>query len=294
MGAVGTVFQIQRFSVDDGPGIRTTVFLKGCPLRCVWCHNPESFSRNPQLRWYEAKCTLCGRCARVCPQGVHEISSRGHLVHREQCLSCGKCVKVCAADALELLGYRTTAQDVMKEVLRDRPYYEASGGGLTVSGGEPTCQPEFLLELLRLAKAENLHTCVETCGMASWEVLESLLPVTDLFLFDYKATGEENHIRFTGASNRPILANLEKLSEAGARIVLRCPVIPGFNDTEEHFAAIRRLVRETKGITEAEVMPYHNIGAGKWKEIGLDYTLQELAPASDEQRSRWQDKVKGD
>lgn len=291
MSRLGTVFQIQRFSVDDGPGIRTTVFLKGCPLRCVWCHNPESFSHLPQLRWHEEKCTLCGRCVQACPQGVHVMGGGVHLLQRELCTACGRCAQLCPADALELLGKPMTAKEVMREVVRDRPYYDESGGGLTVSGGEPTFQPEFLLELLELAKREGLHTCLETSGFASWELLRQLVPLVDLFLFDYKATGEELHKKYTGVPQAPILENLDRLSREGASILLRCPIIPGYNDTEEHFAAIRRLKRETKGVVGAEVMPYHNIGAGKWKEIGLSYTLEGLDSATGDDRARWQKKV---
>lgn len=292
MGIAGTIFQVQRFSVDDGPGIRTTVFLKGCPLRCIWCHNPESFSPLPQLRWREDKCVRCGRCALACPEGLHEPEQGGRLLHGERCLHCGKCAAACPTGALELLGYRAEAEDIIGEAVRDRPYYEQSGGGLTISGGEPTCQPEFLLELLRLAKQEGLHTCVETCGFAPWRIFQQLLPLTDLFLFDYKATGEENYRKFTGVSGQLILENLDRLSKAGASILLRCPIIPGYNDSEEHFACIRQIVREKKGVLGAEVMPYHNMGAVKWKDLGLPYTLGEMPSASDAERTKWQNMVK--
>lgn len=291
MRQLGTIFQIQRFSVDDGPGIRTTVFLKGCPLRCIWCHNPESFSRFPQLRWHQEKCTLCGRCAQACTHGVHVFQEGRHILQRDFCVSCGECARSCPADALEVLGTQMSAGEVMREVVRDRPYYDQSGGGLTVSGGEPTFQPDFLLELLRLAKEEHLHTCVETCGFASWNFLREIVPLVDLFLFDYKATGEEIHKQFTGVSQVPILDNLNRLSREGASILLRCPIIPGYNDTQEHFAAIRRLKQQTKGVVGAEVMPYHNIGAGKWTELGLSYTLAGMDSAAEADRLHWQNMI---
>lgn len=288
MEITGTVFQIQRFSLDDGPGIRTTVFLKGCPLRCRWCHNPEAFSPRPQLSWHSEQCTQCGACAAVCPQGVHVLADGVHTVRYERCTGCGRCAAGCPAQALEVVGFSAAAQAVIREAARDKAYYEHSGGGVTFSGGEPTGQPEFLQELLILAKKEGLHVCLDTCGQAPWALYEALLPRVDLFLYDYKAADPAVHRQYTGVDNTLILENLRRLSAAGARILLRCPIIPGINDNEAHFAAIRRLKDELPGIVGAQVMPYHNIGAGKWRALGLSYTLADLPCAGEEDRARWQ------
>lgn len=287
----GTVLQVQRFSLDDGPGIRTTVFLKGCPLRCIWCHNPESWKAEPQLRWRKEACVTCGRCVAVCPTGVHEIIDGEHSIHFERCVHCGRCVSACLVNALEIAGRLVTPDEVMKEVLRDCRYYESSGGGMTVSGGEPTMQPEFLKALLSHARRSGIHVCLDTCGQAPWSLYEEILKMVDLFLFDYKVTETGQHFRYTGVSGEQILSNLRRLSHAGANIWLRCPIIPGINDTPEHFAAIRKLRNELPGIEKAQVMPYHNIGKAKWDEIGRWYELKELASVTSEQAALWQSEI---
>ncbi|MDX2185503.1 MAG: glycyl-radical enzyme activating protein [Opitutaceae bacterium] len=263
----GYVFDVQRSSLHDGPGVRTTVFLKGCPLRCVWCHNPESQSPRPELSFDSTKCLSCGACASACDRGAHTLSAGGHAISREACSAEGKCVDACAAGALKLYGAWRSTDSLLEEVEKDRCYYTLSGGGLTLSGGEPTAQPEFALALLRGARQRNIHTALETCGIAAWPTLERFLEVTDLFLFDYKATGSELHRRLTGTASEPILANLKRLLTAGANVLLRCPLIPGVNTTDAHFDAIRDLKASAPGL-EVEIIPYHTTGENKYDRLG--------------------------
>lgn len=269
MNTKAIVFDIQKFSIHDGPGIRTTVFLKGCPLRCVWCHNPESWRPEPELLFTAARCTGCRRCAEVCPAGVHAFTADGrHELDRAACVRCGKCVEQCPAEALELCGRSLTVEEVMAEVRKDRVFYENSGGGMTLSGGEPMMRPEFTFALLNAAKKEGIRTALESCGFAPQEEFERILPVTDLFLFDIKTMDEAKHLRLTGRDNRLILSNLEFLSGAGAEIVLRCPLVPGLNDTPGELARIGELAERLPAVREVQVEPYHPLGVSKSERLG--------------------------
>ncbi|MCQ2433059.1 MAG: glycyl-radical enzyme activating protein, partial [Clostridia bacterium] len=267
----GTVFNIQRFSVDDGPGIRTTVFFKGCPLSCLWCHNPESAEARTEYFYHPEKCILCGGCMAVCQKGCHSFreDEKGahHIFDRSSCVRCGACAGACPTKAIASVGKMMEAKDVIKEVLSDKIFYESSGGGMTISGGEPLAQPLFAFEVLRLAKAEGLHTAIETSGYASRETLDKILPYTDLFLFDYKARPED-YPRLTGVSADRILENLHYLSERGAHIVLRCPIIPDCNDTAEHYDGIASLGAKIAGIEEITLEPYHPLGISKSEQLG--------------------------
>lgn len=285
---MGIVFDIQRCCCDDGPGVRTTVFLKGCQLRCAWCHNPESFRKEPQLRYLAHKCAECGACGQVCPAGVHSFGDSGHHVDFSRCTGCGACTQVCPAGALELLGYETTAQAVMQTVLRDRAYYDASGGGLTVSGGEPTMQPEFLLELLSLAKDYGIHTCLETNGYIPQPLVQKLLGKVDLFLLDYKLTDRHALKSYTLAAGDLWDACLQTLQAHNVPVILRLPIIPGINDSEAHFRSAAALAREYPCIRDVQVMPYHAIGAAKWEQLGYSYSLSQLPSATPEQKAAWQ------
>ncbi|MGE4490533.1 MAG: glycyl-radical enzyme activating protein, partial [Kiritimatiellales bacterium] len=181
----GFIFNVQRFSLHDGPGIRTTVFFKGCPLHCLWCHNPESIDFDMEIGWEPRRCVLCGACIEACPAKCHHVDEKGlHVFDRQTCTQCGRCAKVCMSQALTVVGHRRTANDILNEVLKDRRYYQRSGGGITLSGGEPSAQSVFAMELLKLAKNENLHTCVETCGQTSFRILQDMASFTDLFLYD--------------------------------------------------------------------------------------------------------------
>ena len=283
---MGIIFSIQRFSVNDGPGIRTTVFMKGCPLRCAWCHNPESTVRAPEIMFNGEKCVLCGRCVPGCERGCHTVTEDAHLLNRADCIGCGACVPV-GCEALELCGRERSVEDVLAEVLADRVYYEQSGGGMTVSGGEPTADIDFTEALLRAAKDADLHTAVETCGYTTEENLRRLLPVTDLFLFDYKETDPEKHREFTGVDNARILENLRFLSEAGAKIILRCPLIPGYNARPEHLRGIAAIAEELPGILHVELEPYHALGSGKAEQVGRQYRAADVPDPTKEEKEAW-------
>ena len=265
----GQVFDIQRFSIHDGPGIRTTVFLKGCPLACVWCHNPEAISPKPGVSFAAGKCIACGECARLCPHGAHAVDGSTHLYDRDRCEACGRCLPLCDTHALEPVGRTMTVEEVMRQVLADKVFYTRSGGGFTVSGGEPLAQPEFTAALLEAARAEGIHRAVETSGFASWPRLEALIPLSDLFLFDWKESDPQRHARFTGQSNDVIMRNLRRLDAAGARIQLQCPIVPGFNDRDDHREGIRALARSLPGLTGVQLLPYHPLGKGKLARFGL-------------------------
>lgn len=283
----GTVFNIQKCSVNDGPGIRTTVFLKGCPLNCLWCHNPESKKSEPQVMLFPSKCVGCGECVKTCPEGLHSFGPDGtHNIRRSQCLSCGTCTANCVG-ALEMCGKQMTTKEVLEQVLADKVFYEHSGGGMTLSGGEPLFQPAFTLELLKKAKEQGLHTCIETCGFAPWHVIEAVKPYVDLFLWDVKETDSTYHRKFTGVPNEPILENLRKLDAAGAKIVLRCPIIPGCNDRPELLQAIGQLAESLHGVQRIDVSPYHPLGKSKSEALDIDYALGELSFTEEETVQSW-------
>lgn len=275
----GMIFDIERCSMYDGPGIRTTVFLKGCPLSCKWCHNPESQRPLPELAFYSEKCVRCGKCAKICPD-VHKLSARTHKVHYQNCKSCGRCVKVCPVHALKLIGKTYQIKEVMDILKKDIPYFRTAGGGLTVSGGEPFSQYIFLKELLQYAKAEDIHTCIETSGFTTREKIDGVLPYTDLFLFDYKVTSPELHKQFTGVDNRIILENFRYLYSRGQAIILRCPIIPGYNDTEDHFRGICDMEKQYPDLAGIEIMPYHSLGKEKAAAVNKPYEV--TAPTADD------------
>ena len=283
----GTIFDIQRASLHDGPGIRTAVFLKGCALRCAWCHNPESQSKMKEISFRPDSCALCGECVKTCQHGAHQIVETVHIYDRSLCEKCGDCVETCLYEALKLAGQEQTVEEVMAVVLRDRPFYEQSGGGLTITGGEPMFQPEFTLELLKAAKAEGLHTCLDTCGWASQRVYELVLPFVDIVLFDYKATDPETHKALTGVSNELILSNLDFLLKQGTTLRLRCPLIPGINDSPEHLEGIAALHRRYPGLEGIDLMAYHNVGNAKYERYGLENPLPKAKTTEDSTKLAW-------
>ena len=287
---MGTIFNIQKFSINDGPGIRTTVFMKGCPLDCLWCHNPESKSRKSELFFDSRKCVGCRSCE-VCPYGCHVFTDTEHIFNREKCIACGKCVTECYTNALELVGTEKSVEEIIAEVMKDEAFYENSGGGMTLSGGEPMFQFNFTYELLKRAKENGLHTCIETCGFAKWEQYEKIAELVDIFLFDYKETDPGKHKEFTGVTNELILENLKKLDEKGCKTVLRCPIIPGLNDTDEHFTGIAKTANSLRNVLEINVEPYHPLGKGKSEMLGKEYFSDDLSFADDNAVKEWIEKI---
>ena len=266
----GTIFNIQRFSLHDGPGIRTTVFLSGCNLRCRWCHNPESFSKKPTVRHYPIKCIGCAKCMEICPKQGHISVDGVHLIRRQDCIACGQCAAACFSGALEMSNRKASVEEILSTVLLDRPFYKEEGG-MTVSGGEPMLQPDFTAALLKGAKEAGIATALDTAGAVPWERYEAVLPYCDLILFDVKCMDPETHRWATGVDNALILENLTRLSHAGARILVRVPVVPGVNDTEENMAAMAAFLAPLSGVESVELLPYHPLGGGKYESLGLTY-----------------------
>ena len=281
-----TVFDLQRFALHDGPGIRTTVFLKGCPLNCLWCHNPESKRIAPQLGYLHKSCIGCRRCERVCPKAVHTFTETGrHEVYYAACTQCGKCISVCPAGALKLYGQPMTVEEIINVVMKDVDYFRRSGGGLTISGGEPMLQFDGLLKLVKRAKEERLHVCIDTCGFAPTEKYMEIMPFADLFLFDYKLTGPGLHRQYTGVDNGLIIKNLDALAREGATIWLRCPIIPGINDNDDHYRAIAALSQRYSTIQAVNLMTYHDMAKGKVAQLGEVYALDHLKTMDKAQRA---------
>lgn len=288
----GSVFEIQKFCIHDGPGIRTTVFLKGCPLRCLWCHNPESQEREPEISLIGERCIGCGHCFKACPLNSHAMDSNGERIfHRARCRRCGACVEKCYARALEKIGREMSVEEVIADVEKDKPFYEASGGGMTVSGGEPLFQFDFTLALLREAKRRGLHTCVETCGFAPFEHLERLVPLVDLFLYDYKETDPARHREYTGVPREVIVENLVRLDRLGAKTILRCPIIPCANARDDHFAGIAALANQLDHICEIELMPYNPLGRSKSERLGKAAPIEDGSFPAPETVAAWAAKI---
>ncbi|MBE7043141.1 MAG: glycyl-radical enzyme activating protein [Ruminococcaceae bacterium] len=282
-----TIFNIQKFCINDGPGIRTTVFLKGCPLNCIWCHNPESKKIEPQLFYNKDKCIGCGRCVDACPNTCHTVTSAEHLFDRTNCIVCGACADACVTEALERAGEKKTVDEIITEVMKDEIFYQNSGGGMTLSGGEPMLQFSFAYDLMKAAKEKNLHTCMETCGFAPWEHFEKIAPLVDIFLYDYKETNPQKHKEFTGVTNELILNNLHTLDDMGANTVLRCPIIPTLNDREDHFEGIANTANNLKNIMEINIEPYHPLGSGKSVMLGGEDPLKGLTFPENETIEQW-------
>lgn len=268
----GNLFDLQRFSINDGPGIRTLVFFKGCPLRCEWCANPESQRPEPELFYSPARCLNCGFCARDCPEGALQVRATRVALDRRRCTICGDCAAACPAGAMRLVGRWMSVPQVMAEVERDAVFYAHSGGGMTLSGGEPLNQPEFAVALLRAARAAGIHTAVETCGWSTPGTVKRVLGETDLILYDLKQTNSTIHRLHTGKPNERILENARVAAGLGVRMIVRVPVIPGFNDRVADITEIGKATRAL-GVSELHLLPYHRFGAAKYEQLGREYGL---------------------
>jgi pyruvate formate lyase activating enzyme len=281
--AKGTIFDISRYAIHDGPGIRATVFFKGCPLRCQWCHNPEGQESKPEIIVKAEKCPAdCEQCLSICPKAAISKNGRSITVDREKCDSCGKCKDVCVYEALDIIGREVTVQDVLKEVEKDRIFFDESGGGVTISGGEPLMQPDFLEALLKGFKKRGIRTTVDTSGFASFEILDRISDHVDLFLYDLKLMDPKKHKEYSGVSNEIILENLKRLSEKGKKVIVRIPVIPGVNDDGENMKRIADYLLSLKNIKQINLLPFHRGGIQKYKRLGKKNLTEFLQPPSND------------
>ncbi|MDD5015406.1 MAG: glycyl-radical enzyme activating protein [Atribacterota bacterium] len=280
----GIIFNIQRYSIHDGPGIRTTVFLKGCPLNCWWCQNPESQLSGQEMIFWGDRCVVCGACSTICSSGAIQMKDGIPVTEKEKCILCGKCIEKCPALAREMIGKKITAEEVIKEIEKDLVFYEESDGGVTFSGGEPLGQSEFLEVLLNACREKKIHTAVDTSGYISWGILNKISPKVDLFLYDLKIMDSERHKKYTGVSNELILENLKKLSSVHHNIFIRFPVIPGINDDDQNLKEMGEFLSSLK-IAQVNILPYHYIGIDKYKRLGMTYQLAATQPPSEEKLS---------
>ena len=282
----GIVFNIQRYSIDDGPGVRTTVFLKGCPLTCLWCSNPESQCMKPEVTWRYTSCKSCGTCVKVCPVGAVTMGEDGVHIDREKCTLCEVCVKNCLPQALQISGKKMSVEEVFKIVKKDADYYEASGGGVTASGGEILAQADFVAALFKLSREAGFHTNADTSGYGDPAALEKILEYSDLVFFDLKHMDPSKHREFTGVSNELILKNLGLVVKKGVPVVIRVPLIPGYNDSDDNLNALGRTVKELAPDATVNLLPYHRYGANKYRMIDMVYQLDDVPELTTEQMDR--------
>lgn len=287
MDIKGVILDIQKFSIHDGPGIRTTVFLKGCPLNCLWCHNPESKSFNPQLSYDINKCTMCRKCETVCPVKAHKFEKNVHHIEYSACTLCGKCAEACPAGSLSIYGKVMSVDEIIAEVEKDKSFFDNTGGGITISGGEPLSRIEFTLALAKAAKEREIHVTVETSGFAPQESMEKIADYTDLFLFDYKVSDNELSEKLIGIKDLDkISENLDLIYSKKKDIIIRCPFIPEHNITEKYFRQIAELEEKYPDLLGIEILPYHNFGKNKADNIGDKYEVNVKMP-DDEEIEKW-------
>lgn len=281
-GREGLIFDLKKYSINDGPGIRTTVFFKGCPLRCRWCHNPEGQSFAPEIMIRASRCLAdCNECVAACAEDAIVKTASVPVLDRQKCNACGKCTDACPADAIEMVGRRLNSAQLLREIEKDRIFHEQSDGGVTFSGGEPLSQADFLGEILEYCRKKEIHTTVDTCGFVATDILEAIARKTDLFLYDLKVIDEKRHLAFTGESNALILENLRRLAAMGKKTIVRLPVVPGVNDSEENIKEMARFLRSLGTISEISLLPYHKLGRDKYR--GLEKKAEdEYTPPSAE------------
>ena len=294
VASTGMVFDIKRYAIHDGPGIRTTVFLKGCLLNCPWCHNPEGKAREQEIMWWKERCIGCKDCENACTRSAISFSDDLLILDKAKCDLCGACADACHSEALKLAGKKMSADQVMKEIEKDIAFYDESGGGLSLSGGEPLLQPDFSVNLLKVCKEIGIHTAVDTCGHANSDVLLKISEHADLFLYDLKMVDDEKHMKFTGVSNQLILENLKRLSHSGQKTVVRFPLVPGVNDDEKDILKLGEFVSSLNNVKEINVLPYHKAGVEKSKRLRrpADSSFACQGP-SDETLRQIQERLKG-
>lgn len=292
-----TIFNIQKYNMYDGPGVRTLVFFQGCPLRCKWCANPEGLERRPRLLFKQASCIHCGACVTACPEGIHRLNAQGeHEVVRaldRNCTGCGKCVEACLQKALSVIGEQKTISELLEIILEDKPFYDTSGGGVTLGGGEVLMQPEAAANLLLACKREGIHTAIETCGYAKTEDVLNVAEFVDLFLFDIKHFDSAKHAQLTGVRNELILKNLEMLLQKRYNVKIRMPLLKGINDSQEEMEQIAQFLlpyREAKNFKGIDLLPYHKLGVNKYQQLGIEYPIAgdpSLSDAELDQLEKW-------
>lgn len=272
------VFNIQRFSTEDGPGIRTTVFFKGCPLSCAWCHNPEGISPSPQLLWYAARCIAARDCLTACPEDALELTRTGMRIDRERCTACGDCEEACPAAALEIVGKPWNVEDLVVEVKKDEAFFRNSDGGITLGGGEPMMQADFVTAFLARCKEEGLSTALDTSGIAAWSRYEAVLPHVDLLLVDLKQMDPERHQQITGVKLEPLLENAARLGKADVPVWVRTPIIPGYTDTPENVRAVSRFIADhMPSVVRYDLLAYNNLCAAQYERLGMPFPLKDAA-----------------
>jgi pyruvate formate lyase activating enzyme len=280
---MGLISNIQRFSLHDGPGIRTTVFFKGCSVRCAWCHNPETFSMQKQLQYYAARCILCGKCVQLCPNKAHSLEANAngasgkpsHSLDRSRCTGCGVCALECLNNALVISGMEMSVDEVLRQVLDDKPFYDESGGGITLSGGEPVLQGDFCEALLKSSKEQGIHTNIQTAGFYPYEMLERLLPYLDLVMYDIKGISPNIHQNYIKGDISPALDNLRCLDKSGVPIIVRMPCIKGVNDSPSEIEAIAIMLSKLKSLKHFELLPYHGLAKAKYEALGENFVAFE-------------------
>jgi pyruvate formate lyase activating enzyme len=289
----GIIFDIKQYALHDGPGIRTTVFLKGCPLCCRWCHNPEGIGTSPQIVYRKRRCIACGECLLVCPEEALSLTPAGVVTDRVLCNSNGACAEICPGSARELVGKTLSPEEILETVKKDSPFYSQSGGGVTFSGGEPLMQPDFLFECLKLCGQEGIHRAVDTSGYAELEVVKQIARQTDLFLYDLKFMDSEKHRHFTGVSNQLILSNLKYLARSGARIIIRIPVIPGINDDDANIDLVGMYLRILPEIETVHILPYHGHQENKYVRLDVEYKAKDIPLPTPEDLARAKKRLEG-